>query len=67
MDLTLFIVLVFLSIIFIYFTNILNNLRKDIRNMNICANVSKKENIIDDKNNIIDNITHGLSYLKNYL
>ena len=35
--------------------------------MNICANVSKKENIIDDKNNIIDNITHGLSYLKNYL
>jgi len=64
MDLTLFLVLI---VIFIYFSIIINNLRNDIRNMNVCANVEKKEKFVDDNKNIIDNITTGLNYLKNYL
>jgi len=64
MDLTLFLVLI---VIFIYFSIIINNLRNDIRNMNVCANVEKKEKFVDDNKNMIDNITTGLNYLKNYL
>jgi hypothetical protein len=64
MDLTLFLVLI---VIFIYFSIIINNLRNDIRNMNVCANVEKKERFVDDNKNIINNITTGLNYLKNYL
>ena len=64
MDLTLFLVLI---VILIYFSIVINNLRNDIRNMNVCANVEKKEKFVDDNKNIIDNITTGLNYLKNYL
>jgi hypothetical protein len=69
MDLTLFIVLVILIIVIIYFSNIINNLRNDIRNMNVCSNnnIKRKENFEDDNKKIINNITNGLNYLKNYL
>jgi hypothetical protein len=67
MDLTLFIVLVFLIIVIIYFANIISNLRNDIRNMNVCANIKKKEEFIDENKIIINKITDGLNYLKNYL
>jgi len=67
MDLTLFIVLVFLIIVIIYFANIISNLRKDIRNMNVCANIKKKEEFVDENKIIINKITDGLNYLKNYL
>jgi hypothetical protein len=67
MDLTLFLVLVLIMIIIIYLANIINNLRDDIRNMNVCANVEKKEKFVDENKDIINKITNGLSYLKNYL
>lgn len=67
MDLTLFLLLVVLIIVIIYFGNIINNLRNDIRNMNVCANVEKKEKFVDENKEIINKITNGLSYLKNYL
>jgi hypothetical protein len=67
MDLTLFIVLVLLIIIIIYFANIINNLRNDIRNMNVCANIDKKEKFVDENKVILSKITDGLNYLKNYL
>lgn len=67
MDLTLFLVIVLLIIIIIYFYNIISNLRNDIRNMNVCANIEKKENFKDDNKVILDKITTGLNYLKNYL
>ena len=67
MDLTLFILLVILIIVIIYFANIINNLRNDIRNMNVCANIEKKEKFIDDNKILINKITNGLNYLKNYL
>jgi|688.fasta_scaffold619793_2 hypothetical protein len=67
MDLTLFIVLVVLILVIIYFSNIINNLRKDIRNMNLCSNNEKKEEFIDENKVIIESITNGLNYLKNYL
>ena len=67
MDLTLFLVLVVLIIVIIYFGNILNNLRNDIRKMNLCANIQKKEKFKDDNKIIIEKITNGLNYLKNYL
>ena len=67
MDLSLFLVVVLLIIVIIYFANILTNLRSDIRNMNLCANIKKKENFVDDNKIILDKITNGLNYLKNYL
>ncbi len=67
MDLTLFLILVLLIIIIIYFANIINSLRNDIRNMNICANIEKKEEFVDENKIIISKITDGLNYLKNYL
>lgn len=67
MDLTLFLVLGLLTIVIIYFANIINNLRNDIRNMNVCANVEKKEKFVDENKDLINKITNGLSYLKNYL
>jgi len=67
MDLTLFLVLGLLIIVVIYFANIINNLRNDIRNMNVCANVEKKEKFVDENKDLINKITNGLSYLKNYL
>jgi hypothetical protein len=67
MDLTLFIVLVLLIVVLIYFSNIINNLRKDIRNLNLCSKNEKKEKFIDDNKVMIDSITNGLNYLKNYL
>jgi len=67
MDLTLFLVLGLLIIVIIYFANIINNLRNDIRNMNVCANVEKKEKFVDENKDLINKITNGLSYLKNYL
>lgn len=69
MDLTLFLVIIILIIVIIYFGNIINNLRRDIKNLNICANIEKKENFEfkDDNKIIIDKITNGLSYLKNFL
>jgi len=67
MDLTLFLVIVLLIIIIIYFSNIISNLRNDIRNMNVCANIEKKEAFYDDNKVILDKITNGLNYLKNYL
>lgn len=67
MDLTLFLAIVVLIIVIIYFGNIINNLRNDIRNMNVCANIEKKENFVDENKEIINKITNGLTYLKNYL
>jgi len=67
MDLTLFLVLGLIIIIIIYLANIINNLRDDIRNMNVCANVEKKEKFVDENKDLITKITNGLSYLKNYL
>lgn len=67
MDLTLFLVIVLLIIVIIYFANILNNLRSDIRNMNLCANIEKKEDFKDENKVILSKITSGLNYLKNYL
>jgi hypothetical protein len=67
MDLTLFLVILLLIIVIIYFANILNNLRNDIRNMNVCANIEKKEEFNDENKVILDKITNGLNYLKNYL
>jgi hypothetical protein len=67
MDLTLFLVILFLIIVIIYFANILRNLRNDIRNMNVCANIEKKEEFNDENKVILDKITNGLNYLKNYL
>lgn len=67
MDLTLFLVLGLLTTVIIYFANIINNLRNDIRNMNVCANVEKKEKFVDENKDLINKITNGLSYLKNYL
>jgi len=69
MDLTLFILIVILIIVIFYFANILGNLRKDIRNLNLCSNMDKKENFIIENDNkvFIDKLTNGLSYLKNFL
>jgi hypothetical protein len=67
MDLTLFLVIILLIIVIIYFANILGNLRDDIRNMNVCANVKKKEGFNDENKVILNKITNGLNYLKNYL
>ena len=35
--------------------------------MNVCANIEKKEAFYDDNKVILDKITNGLNYLKNYL
>jgi len=67
MDLSLFLVILLLIIVIIYFANILSNLRNDIRNMNVCANIEKKEEFDDENKVILDKITSGLNYLKNYL
>lgn len=67
MDFTLFLVLGLLILVIIYFANIINNLRNDIRNMNVCANIEKKENFVDENKVLINKITSGLNYLKNYL
>jgi len=67
MDLSLFLVILLLIIVIIYFANILSNLRSDIRNMNVCANIEKKEEFNDENKVILDKITSGLNYLKNYL
>jgi hypothetical protein len=67
MDLSLFLVVLLLIIVIIYFANILSNLRNDIRSMNVCANIEKKESFEDENKVILDKITSGLNYLKNYL
>jgi len=67
MDFTLFLVLGLLILVIIYFANIINNLRNDIRNMNVCANIEKKEKFVDENKELINKITNGLNYLKNYL
>ena len=53
MDLTLFIVI-----------NTVNSLKKDIKNLNACANV--KDNP-DNNEKMIDTFKNGLEYLKNFL
>lgn len=35
--------------------------------MNLCSNNEKKEEFIDENKVIIESITNGLNYLKNYL
>lgn len=64
MDLTLFIVIIFLIIIISYLINTVNSLKKDIKNLNACANVKDNE---DNNEKIMDTFKNGLEYLKNFL
>jgi uncharacterized protein YoxC len=64
MDLTLFIVIISLIIVIIYLINTVNSLKKDIKNLNACANV--KDNP-DNNEKMIDTFKNGLEYLKNFL
>jgi len=64
MDLTLFIVIIVLILSIIYLINTVNSLKKDIKNLNACANIKEKNN---DDGKIIDTIKNGLDYLKNFL
>lgn len=64
MDLTLFIVIIFLIIIISYLINTVNSLKKDIKNLNTCANVKDNE---DNNEKIMDTFKNGLEYLKNFL
>ena len=63
MDLTLFIVIISLIIIIAYLINTVNSLKKDIKNLNACANVKDEE----ENGKMMDTFKSGLEYLKNFL
>ncbi len=64
MDLTLFIVIIFLIIVIIYLINTVDSLKKDIKNLNACANI---KDIPDNNMKILDTFKNGLEYVKNFL
>ena len=72
MDLTFFIIITILIISIIYSINMINNLRNDIRNMKVCANINNQQlSNIQNKNKqerekFIGNFSKGLNILKNF-
>jgi hypothetical protein len=68
MDLTLFIIFVILIISIYYFIGVMNDLKKEIRDLNTCSNKSSAETIDNKKEgNMTETIKSGLEFLKNFI
>jgi hypothetical protein len=66
MDLTLFILFIGLIISIYYFIGVINDLKKEIRDLNTCSNKSGTTEI-KNNTNITDTIKSGLEFLKNFI
>jgi hypothetical protein len=65
MDLTLFLIAVIIIIAIVYFIRVINELRDDIRKMNVCANVNIKDlKTINTKEKFETQLLDGLKKLK---
>jgi hypothetical protein len=73
MDLTLFILFIGLIISIYYFIGVMNDLKKEIRNLNTCVNNNNDSNQMNQINQskINDSLIHtlksGLEFLKNFI
>lgn len=69
MDLTLFILFIGLIISIYYFIGVLNDLKLEIKNLNVCSKQTNNSvNIPENKEYpIIQSIKNGLELLKNFI
>ncbi len=65
MDFTLFILFIVVIISIYYFIGVMNDLKKEIRDLNTCSNKSNQE--IKNQGNITESIKSGLEFLKNFI
>jgi hypothetical protein len=70
MDLTLFILFIGLIISIYYFIGVMNDLKKEIRNLNTCVNNNNDSNQMNQSkinDSLIHTLKSGLEFLKNFI
>ncbi len=68
MDLTLFILFIILIISIYYFIGVMNDLKKEIRDLNTCSNKSSTEiNQTNNTGTLTNTIKSSLELLKNFI